>query len=78
MAEKNISQEFRLKNKEKTRNHFIEEKFRKELMSKKHKKVCMALNYIQQLLILIFSVTGCVSRSAFVFYLVFLRVLLKD
>ena len=34
-------------------------------MSKKHKKVCTALNYIEHLLFLASSVTGCVSISAF-------------
>ena len=33
-------------------------------MSKKHKKVCTALNYIEHLLFLASSVTGCVSISA--------------
>ena len=34
-------------------------------MSKKHKKVCRVLNYIEHLLILFYTVTGCVSISAF-------------
>ena len=34
-------------------------------MSKKHKKVCATLNYVEHLLILAFVVTGCVSVSAF-------------
>ena len=34
-------------------------------MSKKHKKFCMTLNYIEYLLILASVVTGCVSISAF-------------
>ena len=34
-------------------------------MSKKHKKFCRVLNYIENLLILVFTVTGCVSISAF-------------
>ena len=34
-------------------------------MSKKHKKVCTTLNYIEHLLILAFVVTGCVSISTF-------------
>ena len=36
-----------------------------KLMSKKHKKFCMTLNYIEYLLILASVVTGCVSISAF-------------
>ena len=35
-------------------------------MSKKHKKVCTALNYIEHFLILASTITGCVSISAFV------------
>ena len=34
-------------------------------MSKKHKKVCGVLNYIEHLLILASIVTGCVSISDF-------------
>ena len=47
------------------RNHFIKEIIQNELMSKKHKKVCRVLIYIEHLLILISTVTGCVSISAF-------------
>ena len=36
-------------------------------MSKNHKKVCRVLRYIKHLLILISTVTGCVSISAFVY-----------
>ena len=52
MAEKNITQEFRLENIDETRNGSIEEINRNEFMSKKHKKVCTTLNYIQHFLIL--------------------------
>ena len=34
-------------------------------MSKKYKNVCIALNYIEQLLILLSTVTVCVSISVF-------------
>ena len=34
-------------------------------MSKKHKKVCRVLKYIDHLLIAISTITGCVSISAF-------------
>ena len=34
-------------------------------MSKKHKKVCRVLNYIDHLLFVIFVINGCVSVSAF-------------
>ena len=35
------------------------------LMSRKHKKVCRTLNYIEQFLILTSAITGCTSISAF-------------
>ena len=65
MVEENISQEFRLKNIDETRNYLIEQINRNELMSKKHKKVCKALNYNEHFLILVSSITGCFSMSAF-------------
>ena len=65
MAEDNISQEFRLKNIYETRNYLIQEINRNELMSKKHKKVCTTLNYIEHFLILTSTINGCVSISAF-------------
>ena len=66
MVVENISQEFRLKNIDETRNYLIEEINRNELMSKKHKKVCTTLNYIEHFLILASTITGCISISAFV------------
>ena len=65
MAEYNISQEFRLKNLDETRNYLIEELNRNELMSKNHKKVCTTLSYIEHFLILASAITGCVSIYAF-------------
>ena len=65
MVEKNIRQEFRLKNIDETRNYFIEEINQNELMSKKHKRVCTTLNYIEQLLILPSAVSACLSIYAF-------------
>ena len=47
MVEENISQEFRFKNIDETRNYFIEEIKQNELMSKKHKKICTTLTYIE-------------------------------
>ena len=66
MAEENISQEFRLKNIYETRNYLIEEIKRNELMSKKHKKICTTVNYIEHF-ILASAITGCVSISTFAF-----------
>ena len=37
----------------------------KELMSKKHKKVCTNLNYIEHFIILAFTITGSISIFAF-------------
>ena len=36
-------------------------------MSKKHKKVCKVWNYIKHSFIIISTITGCVSISAFAF-----------
>ena len=68
MVEKNISQEFRLKNIDEARKYLTEEMNRNELISNKHKKVCTTLNYIEQFLILGSTITGCVSISAFCFF----------
>ena len=65
MAGENIILKNRLKNIDKTRNYAIEEINRNELISKKHKKVCRTLNYIEHFLILASTITGCVSISAF-------------
>ena len=40
MSEENISQDFRLKNKDEKGNYLIKEIKQNELMSKKHKKLC--------------------------------------
>ena len=65
MAEENISQEFKSKNIDETRKYVIEEINRNELISKKHKKVCITRNYIEHSLVLISTITGCISISAF-------------
>ena len=54
MAVKKISQEFRLKNIDETRNYFLEEIGPSELMRRKHKKVSATLNYIEDFRILAF------------------------
>ena len=74
ISEENISQEFRRKNIDETRNYFIEEIYRNELMSKNDKKVVTTLNYIEHFLILASAIPGCVCISSFaslVFQLVF-------
>ena len=61
MLEENIGQGFRLKNIEELKNYFIKEIDQNGLMSKKHKKVCTTLNYIEHFLILASAVTGSIS-----------------
>ena len=67
MAEENISQEFRLKNIDETRNYLTEEINPNELISKKKKRVCSTVNYLEHFLILGSTINGCVSISGFVF-----------
>ena len=56
MKEENISQQFRLKNIEEIKIYFIREIDQNELMTKKHKKLCKTLNYIEHILIFAFLV----------------------
>ena len=67
MLEKNISDEFRLKNVHETRNYFLKEIEQNELMSRKHKKICTSLNHIEDFLILAFTITRCFSIFDFAF-----------
>ena len=60
-----MNEEFRLKKIDEIRNYLTEEINQSEVMSKKHKQVCKVLNYIEHLLIIISTITGCVSISAF-------------
>ena len=57
--------EFRLKTTDKTRNYLIEEIKRNELISRKHKNVCITLKYIKHFLILASTVTRCISIFPF-------------
>ena len=66
MSRENISQEFRLKNIDRNESKYIEI-YRNELVSKKNKKVLANLNSIENFFILLFTITGCISISAFVF-----------
>ena len=68
MVEQNISQEFRLKNIDETRNCFLEKINQNEWMIKKHKNVSTTLNYIKHFLILASTITGCISISAYVVF----------
>ena len=58
---KNINQKFRSKKIGGTRNQCLEETKQNELISRKHKKVCTTLNYIEHFLVLSSVVTGCIS-----------------
>ena len=60
-----VSQEFTFKNIDETKNYFIEEMSENKMTSNKRKKVCKVLNYIEKLLILVSTVTGCGSISVF-------------
>ena len=50
---------------DKTRNYLLEEIKHNDLTSEKYKKTCKYLNYIEHLLILVSTVTGRISVSAF-------------
>ena len=65
MPEENINQEFRLKKVNEIKNYLTEEINQNKLMRKKHKKFCRALNYIDHSLIVVSTITGYVSLSAF-------------
>ena len=65
MPEENINQEFRLEKIDEISNYLIEEINQNKLMSKKHKKICKVLNYIDHSLIVISTITGYVSFSVF-------------
>ena len=58
------SLEFRLRKIDETRNYLLEEIKHNDLMSEKCKNTCKYLNYIEKLLILVSTVTGCFSLSA--------------
>ena len=62
-----MNQEFGLEKIGETRAYVIKEINQNGLMSKKHKKVCRVLNYIDPLFIVISTTTGCVSISDFAF-----------
>ena len=54
-----------IKNIDKARNYFLEGIEQNEMKSRKHKKICTTLNYIEHFLILASTITGCISISAF-------------
>ena len=60
-----MTEEFRLKNIDETRNYLLEEIKQNELLSRNHKKICTTLNYIEHFLNLASTIAGCISISAF-------------
>ena len=57
--------EFILRKIDETRNYLLEEIKHNDLMSEKYKKTCKYLNYVENLLILVSTVTGYASISEF-------------
>ena len=55
-----MSQGFRFKNIDETRNYFLEEIKENKLMCKKHKEVCATLNYIEHFPFLASTITRCI------------------
>ena len=70
IVEENISQEFRLKTLDETRNYLLEEIEQNELMSRKHKKVCAALIIFNNFLFQFSAITGSILVSSFASLLV--------
>ena len=64
MLEK-ASLEFRLRKIGETRNYLLKKQNIMNLMSKKDKKTCKYLNYVENWLILSSTITACVLTSAF-------------
>ena len=60
-----LSLEFRFRKIDERRNYLLYEIKHNDLMSEKYKKTCKYLNYVEHLLILVSTVTGCVSISTF-------------
>ena len=66
ISKANISSpEFGFKSINETRNYLIEGLKHNDLMSEKYKKACMYLSYVEQLLILVSTVSIYLSVSAF-------------
>ena len=59
------SLEFRLRKIDETRNYVLDEIKHNDLWSKKYKKTRKYSNYVEHLLTLASTITGCVSISAF-------------
>ena len=66
MAKENVSEQFRLKKIDQTRNYFLKYIEQNELMSRRHRKFYTAQNYIKNFFILQSTITGRISISTFV------------
>ena len=64
MAEE-VSLELRLRKIVETRNDLLDITKHNDLMSGKYKKTCKYLNYVEHLLNVVSTVTGCLSISRF-------------
>ena len=58
MFVEDLCQKIKSKNIDETRTYFLEEIKQIELMSRKHKKICETLNYIEYFLLLASVITG--------------------
>ena len=65
MLDKNISQEFTFKKIDQIGNYLIDKTQQNDLMSKHKNEKCMVLNYTEHVLVLVSTITGCVSIFAF-------------
>ena len=65
MPAENMNQKFRSRKIDEIRNYLIQEINQHKLLSKKHKNICRVLNYIENSLNLISTITACVSISSF-------------
>ena len=54
-----------MENIDETKNYLLEEIEQNKFMSRKHKKVCTTLNYIEHFVILASTVTECISVAVF-------------
>ena len=57
-----------MKNVDEIRNYFLEDIKQNELISGKHKNAFTSLNYTEHFLILVSTITACISFSAFVLF----------
>ena len=69
------SLEFSLRKIDETRNYLLHEINHNDLMGEKYKTASKYLNHVEHLLILVSTVTGCVSIFAFASSVCFLLVL---